>query len=261
MKRLRSSGTALLIFLAVSAGQSVTRAAEGDEVAMLETRAYALGGYIPKFYEIPLDPFDENEANAQKEKLTEHKKAIVSYLKQHGIEARKIEFDPHSNAVSLTDTPENLAMHEVMLRYLFTPDMQLRAIDGATRALADTRILEGDQLSRIGFLDEITFRAFHGEVRKLENELEKLPEDHQERKIIVERLRIAKEYRKEAIKLYLKSLNEQKVLIARWQETTRKTKQDGPDQPAAAPQLKTEGLDKPRPESEGPVPSLDDHLR
>ncbi len=220
---------------------------------MVETRAYALGGYIPKFYDIPIqrDPFDENEANEHKEKLREYDQGIVSYLKQHGIEARKIEFKPHFNALFLTDTPENLAMHEVMLRYLFRPDMQLRAIDGATKALADRKILEGDQLSRIGFLDEITFRAFHGEVRKLENELEKLPDEHQERKIIVERLRIAKDYREEAIKLYLKSLKEQKALIARWQETTGKTEQDGAVQPATAPKSKSEGNSKPQPEAEG----------
>lgn len=247
MKRLHPSAAALLAFLAVSTALLATFAAGGDEAARVETRAYVLGGYIARFYDVPvhMDPFDETEANEHQEKLREYEQGVVSYLKQNGIEAQKVEFKPHFNALFLTDTPENLAMHEIMLQGLFRPDMQLKAIDGATKALADRKILEGDRLSRVGFLDDITFRAFHGEVRKLENELEKLPDGHQERKIILDRLRIAKEYREEAIQLYLKSLKEQKALIARWQETSGKAGQDSAVPPATAP--KSEGNSKPQP--------------
>jgi hypothetical protein len=200
-------------------------AAEDDEAPAVETRAYVLGGYIPKFYRVPSqsDPFDVTEIEEHEEKLREYEQGIVSYLKLNGIEARKIEFKPKFNALFLTDTPENLAMDEIMLRYLFRPDMQLRAIDGMTKVFDDRKILEGDLLSRVGFLDDITFRSFHGEVRKLEGELEVLPENNQERKALIERLRIAKEYRELAIKLYLKSLEEQKALIERWQKATSKT--------------------------------------
>jgi hypothetical protein len=253
MKQHHSSSGALLTFLALSAGLLATLAAEDHEAAKVETRAYALGGYIPKFYEVPVqrDPFDEKEAAEHREKLKKYEQGIVSYLEQHGIKAREVEFMPQFNALFLTDTPENLAMHEVLLRSLFRPDMQVRAIEETTKALADRTILEGDQLSQIGLLDEITFRAFHGEVRKLESEMEYLPKEHQERKVIAERIRIAKEYREEAIKLYLKSLEEQKALIARWQEAAGKTAKDGAVQPAAAPESKSEGNSKPQPDPEG----------
>jgi len=142
-------------------------------------------------------------------------------------------------------------MHEIRLRYLFRPDMQLRAIDGATKAFSDRKILEGDLLSRVGFLDDLTFRSFHSEVRKLEVELEGLPEDNEERKVIIERLRIAREYRESAINLYLKSLEEQKALIERWQKATSKTEQDGTGQPATRPESKSKGSDKPQPHAEG----------
>jgi len=194
-----------------------------EENTEFSTWSFTLGGYIPKFYEnqSQMDPFAELKDGESGIEPKEYEESVVSYLEQHGIEAEKIVFLPKYNALLITDTLQNLAGHEIMLRALFRPDMQLRAIDGAISGLALEGILEGDRIDRIGLLGDTTFRAFHGEVRKLEAQLKFLPDDNQERENIEKKLILARDYRDLAIKGYIKSLKEQKDLIERWQKAAK----------------------------------------
>jgi hypothetical protein len=183
---------------------------------LLEERAYALAGYIPQYYLTPVDPFEPSS----KEELKKYQDHIASFLKQMGVDAKKIQYIARVNALILTDTRENLDQFEVTLRGYFRPDMQLRALEGAKKALDDKEVFVGDALSRIALLDDMTVRAFHGEVRKLEFELERLPEGHEERMNIEKRLSVAKAYRQSAITLCRDALRRQTELIQKWQRET-----------------------------------------
>ena len=125
-----------------------------------------------------------------------------------------------------------------MLRYLFAPDMLLRSLRAAEKALADKSLFEGDLLSRVGLIEEVAVRSFHGEVRKLEEALKALPDGHEERKKIEQRLLVAKKYRQSAIQLYLDSMKKQKALIEDWQRETKKA------EPAGAGQRATHSKDE-----------------
>lgn len=190
----------------------------------LEERAYVLAGYIPKFYEIPErgDPFDAAGWKQYKKEFKEYEESIVSILKECGMNPRKTKFIPEVNALILTDTRDNLERYEIAISNFMKPDMHLKGIRSAKKALNDDSMLIGDHLMRVGILDDTTFRAFHSEVRKLEETLKQLPADHKERIVVQGRLETAKKYRAEAINLCLESLDKQERLLMRWQSEQMK---------------------------------------
>ncbi len=201
-----------------AAGQLVPSPDAGHGKEPLEERAYALAGYTPQYYITPVDPFEPSS----KEELKKYQDEIASFLKKMGVDTKSIRYVARVNALILTDTRENLNQFEVTLRGYFRPDMQLRALEGAQKALDDKAVFVGDTLSRVALLDDMTVRAFHGELRKLEEELERLPEGHEERMNIEKRLSVAKAYRQSAITLCQDSLVKQMELIQKWQRETGK---------------------------------------
>lgn len=213
------SATALIIVMPPARAQSQEK---GTSVNGVEERTYVLAGYVPVFYEYPGDPFDGDYA----EKQNKYHQRIKKYLSQHGITPMTAEFIPATNSLILTDTPANLEHHETRIRNLFRPDMQLAVIASATEALGDEHVFDGDQLYRTILLEELTLRAFHDEVRKLESVLEFMPLSDEEARNVKKRLSSARKYRAMATKLYLDSLHKQRALIERWKKDNSTTEQD-----------------------------------
>ena len=210
----------VLGFLTLCAGGQIKPIPDGDHgKEPLEERAYGLAGYIPQYYMTQVDPFEPSS----KEELKKYQDGIESFLKTIGINAKKIRYFGDINCLILTDTRENLDQFEVALRGYFRPDIQLRSLERAKKALDDEAVFVGDHLSRVALLEDVTVRAFHGEVRKLEEELKKLPEGHEELANIEKRLSVAKAYRQSAIALCQEALGKQMELIQKWQCENGKT--------------------------------------
>jgi hypothetical protein len=96
--------------------------------------------------------------------------------------------------------------------------MQLKAIDHAEQTLSNKDLFVGERLEQIAILDQVTMRAFHSEVRRLEYELANLPEGHKDREEISRQLKLATECRDEALKLCREALKRQRELVERWRK-------------------------------------------
>jgi len=184
----------------------------------LEARSYALAGFLPEFYEHDTsvdDPFASGEGTKT---LQRYEDGVVSYLRANGLRAKEIDFFKEQNALILKGSSEELEIAEDLLMRMFGPDLQLKALDQAEKILGEKRLFEGDRLDQIGILDQVTMRAFHGEVKKLEEELAILPEGHAKRAEVLQRLNVARKYRDAAVQLCREALKQQRELVERWRK-------------------------------------------
>jgi hypothetical protein len=212
----------------------------GDETSQAErkeTRVFSIAGYIPKFpaySEHEEDPFAEPDPGEIKGDpappfwSTKYQDNVASFLRDQGIKIAEASFELRVNALFLTDTSERLDLALHLLRYFFSPDLQLSGIERTRKLLQNDQLFEDqDRLTRTLISEDLTVRTFHNEIQKLKGSLEGLPPDHDERAKIEERLAIAKKYLDSSRRLYLESLDKQEALIKEWQVETLRTGQDG----------------------------------
>lgn len=214
-----SPHSSIIIALLFSLLFSVSKGDQKEEPT--ESRAYVLAGYIPQFFNLPKldpDPFSDDPFSMENDKkvLQKYENGIITYLKMYGITPMKAKFYPEDNVLILTDTAENLAGYDYPIRGLFRPDMLLRSLKRSKNNFDEETLFKGDRLSRVGLFTDTTIRAFHGEVRKLEESLKELPKDHKEREKIKKLLIISKKYRSDAVKLYLEARKKDQILLEAW---------------------------------------------
>jgi hypothetical protein len=206
--------------------QTADQGQEPRDGAKVESRSFVLAGYLPDFYE-PIDVDDPFAPGAAQKPFQIREDPAVSYLRAMGLKAKSIHFVKEHNGLILEGTSEELEQAEFLLRRMFGPDMQLKAIDHAQQALSDKNLFAGERLEQIGILDQVTMRAFHSEARRLESVLEDLPEGHKDREEVRRQLNLARQCRDEALQLCREGLKKQRELVAKWKKEIGKPLEPG----------------------------------